>query len=434
MCLLFVACSYGDDIPGVNYRQFEQSQTSDQCIRSKEDAIEIAQNALILLYDAPRSRNQDFRKIDYLSPIHVLTASSDGSIVSRNMTCDAAHNDTLMYVVNYADSMGFAIVSAIPYGPDLIAVTASGSYNPDEPIENPGFNFFMEAATDYLQVQSTSLITPPPFQRVPEYKEVKDTTWFANIDNRVRVYWGQTAPEGTWCDNGYAGCANTAAAILMSHFAFPKRLKLTFLENDLTIDLDWEKLRKHHEMQSGATKYSEKCEPSTHTMLAYLCRELGHRSHSDYQKWPKRQTPTPWNNTINALRKLGYHVEDKQYCEGAFREELKSCDCVLLVSGTDTASKDENAHMWVCDAVKSFHVHTKVYERPGGLYFSDTGWTYVMSYDEYSTFNFFNWGWGTGDSNYELCGYFLDEVFSVHLNGALINNFNKDVRYLKITL
>lgn len=112
--------------------------------RTINDAYEIALQATSMLDDigVDKARSGKSRMLDFRNPVKIIRKP-----LSRGV---GNVNDTLMYVVNYADSMGFAVVSAVKGTPELIAVTMSGSYDPANPGDNPGFNMYMENASQVL--------------------------------------------------------------------------------------------------------------------------------------------------------------------------------------------------------------------------------------------------------------------------------------------
>lgn len=72
------------------------------------------------------------------------TASGIKTICNRE---SRGQNDTLIYVVNYEDNKGFALISAVDDSQPVLAVVPNGSYDPEIGTDNPGFNLFMDAAT-----------------------------------------------------------------------------------------------------------------------------------------------------------------------------------------------------------------------------------------------------------------------------------------------
>ena len=403
---------------------------TEQSLRSVDEAVEIAQKALFLLSDiqSPNARSNSYR--------HVDTKQEAYTIVS-NAKSRSASPDTLMYVVNYTDDMGFAIVSAPRNAIEILAVTVNGNYDPSVRDTNPGFNFFMDVATSYLEeamsqsitTDGTSITLPQkPLDPIPcpEYKEVRDTTWFVNVANRVLVAWGQNYPEGLECPNTFAGCSNTAAAMMMTHFKYPDQLTLTYKSNNPKITLDWNALCKH-KPYSGTEAVFQFCNCSneTHNALSYLCRELGHRAHSIYGK---KGTSTYILDMQHALTTLGLNAEHKRFDTRSMAYDLQKANSVLLVRGTD-ANTGTIGHMWVCDAAKAYNVKIDTYEckdprRADSL----KKWDYIGTRTECLTYNFFNWGW-----NGKCNGFFYEGVFSVSPSSGENYNFNGDIQYLKVT-
>lgn len=119
------------DEPGLSKEEISGTAASLQSskYRSIEDAIEIASNATSLLGEgtAVRSRGTG-RVVDHLSEIGLIRNSAK----SRN-----AEDDTLIYVVNYANNQGYAMIGASKKAPGLLAVTESGHYDVEEGTDIP---------------------------------------------------------------------------------------------------------------------------------------------------------------------------------------------------------------------------------------------------------------------------------------------------------
>lgn len=62
----------------------------------------------------------------------------------------SAGDDALMYVVNYADNNGFAVVSANKNAPEVLAVTEKGHFSSEENIEIEGFQIWLDETVGYL--------------------------------------------------------------------------------------------------------------------------------------------------------------------------------------------------------------------------------------------------------------------------------------------
>lgn len=95
-------------------------------IRSYDEALEIAKGAVSIVENGITTRGSfPSRVIDQKNSMIIR------STLTRSESTD--YNDTLLYVFNYANDMGFAVVSANPETEGLIAVTESGTYTDDTP-------------------------------------------------------------------------------------------------------------------------------------------------------------------------------------------------------------------------------------------------------------------------------------------------------------
>lgn len=61
-------------------------------------------------------------------------------------------NDTLLFVVNYGNDNGFAIISAKKDHDGLLAVTNNGTYTEGVEFDNPGMNMMMKNAIAYASI------------------------------------------------------------------------------------------------------------------------------------------------------------------------------------------------------------------------------------------------------------------------------------------
>jgi len=168
--------------------------------------------------------------------------------------------DTLIYVVNFDDSLGFAIISADTRieGP-ILAFTGSGSLI--NSIDNPGVAIFLEHLEDYmlnsiieaerqknslvdglmekLNVETSTKATSSDLIPIPfDPSRMSEVTRIRNkIDPLVPVEWGQGSPfnrnledKGCYGDNTakngkvWAGCVAVAVAHIMSRWEYPSQI------------------------------------------------------------------------------------------------------------------------------------------------------------------------------------------------------------------
>ena len=100
--------------------------------RTYAEALAIAQDAVGMLGENCATRSGKSRSVN---------TSDVQYIVSSFSTRSAGVPDTLMYIFNYEDNAGFAVVSANRATEGLIAVTEQGNYSVGKETENGGLDF-----------------------------------------------------------------------------------------------------------------------------------------------------------------------------------------------------------------------------------------------------------------------------------------------------
>lgn len=437
---LLLSCSNEEPIP-VPDSSAEETIVQSCDLRSYEEVMEIAKNAVSMLADAeePLSRHAVRRVVD----------ENNGLKIIRTTTKSRAEGDgALMYVVNYADSMGFAVVSANKKAPELIAVTEQGYYDPAVPNDNSDFHYYMECVANRLNEMISSNSTPVspaantvvPIKPAIQYKLVTDTTWYRRGGHRVAVNWGQRNPEGWECPNKLCGCSNTAAAMAMTYFKYPEKVTMTYMDDDPTVDMNWDEICLHTGKNYG---YSCSCSYAVHSRISQLCRELGHRSVSNYvmptydengKLISPAGTGTRVSATRNTLVSLGYSVKSEEnigkYNIAGLLDRYGTA--ILLVYGTNTIGNRKGAsHMWVCDGATDYVVKSTMYSwQPpdDGKIYAIPQWEVDWVTEIRTCYNHFNWGW-YGDGN----GYFLDMNYDVTTSGGDKYDFRDGVGALVVT-
>ena len=128
-----------------------------------------------------------------------------------------------LYILNFDDSKGFAIVSNDPRK-GVLGLALSGTYEEDEPIDNPGFAIIMEQLEKYARI-------PTRVDSIDhyEYGQWQETYYVPNT-GYCPVKWSQGINAGNqynaYCPtiNGLkclAGCIPVAIAQLMSMYKYP---------------------------------------------------------------------------------------------------------------------------------------------------------------------------------------------------------------------
>ena len=321
--------------------------------------------------------------------------------------------DTLMYVFNFSDEKGYAIVSADRRMEGLLAVTESGYYDPSQTASNPGLELYMSGVRGNLD--SLELLLPDPHPGFMQLIIKHDTVGRENIAPRVLVKWGQSYPEGMYCPNNLSGCSITAMAMIMSYFKYPQSIALTYSGADIPEqELDWEVMCNH----IGPVCYAG-CTPESHNAIGRLCRQLGKMAGSTYHA--NDGTSTTIDKSRSTMSRLGYEVGGIINSTANLLTNLRQGKLIYMRG----SSPNGIGHAWVVDGYKSFTVHYQEYTVQNGL-------IQDVYCDEYKTtsYNHINWGWNGYDN-----GYFLSNVFNANCvdyidNGCSQLPNNEDRNYI----
>lgn len=401
--LILYSCSKDETV--TNYLESNKGNTSNY--RTLAEALQIAQDAASMVNDSVETRAASRTRIVDTKNVRVITSPGTRSF--------SANNDTLLYVLNYEDEKGFAVVSANKATEGLLAVTEDGSYEESsDAYHDTGISNFMELAKSYAT-------------RGPE--DSLEVDFFIPIDTiyttkgpLISVKWGQRYPEGKYCPNLRSGCAVTAAAQIFSYYKHPTSIALTYPNADINNQvLDWDEMRKHilyYTPNGMCTMQYCLANDSAHNMIGRLCRQLGHLSDMEYYTEPDTASATDRMLIWYAILNSGYSCPLwEEYITGKAHQNIQYNKPVLF-SGGDVVSWKR--HIWIVDGYKKMTVrYTTLHpDRP--------------PFSRITYYNHINWGWN-GRNN----GYFLDNIFDTQNYQNLdsspystVNiNFTHEIRY-----
>lgn len=359
------------------------------------EALEIAQHGIAMLESAPATRSETGRTIDPGKVrYHIAPATRSGD-------CP----DTLMYVFNFSDSTGFALVAADRRADQLLAVTEKGSYTPGVPTGNPGFDWYMECTDEYL---STLSMTGGGDRFGSDY--IYKLEYEDDIEDAgplVTVNWNQYYPYNLYCSTNnkgeanVAGCVAIAVAQILSYHTYPQSIPLTYANADISIqNLDWPIINKH------IKTYECDIDCTEHAAIGRLCRQIGELVHMQYGSYNDGGSAASSKYVPGCFASLGYTAGAIQaYDYTKVRKNLCQ-NRPIYVSGQDTNSK---RHAWVIDGYKTVTRTTKVWKTLSciELWILDEESSTVQKYLHC------NWGWG-GFQN----GWYNETPYLVH-------NYNK---------
>lgn len=382
------------DMPAVTFSQKEQFNNLSSKTRSFDEAFAVAEKALYFL-DRNNSRTQN----------RTIVSNKAFAILNKTHSSRNNSSDTLLYVINYDNNEGFAVVSASKHTPALLAVTESGHIYENEDIDNPGLKIFMEMAQYYVN-NSGKNDTDSIFDRDPkeigggsdistpkEFKYVTDTIEYNEVKPRVTINWGQRVPEGLFISNRFAGCGTVCILMAMDYLKSPSLLRLSYLDNSI-VTIDWDNIKSMPRNKYNGTLIYDM---ATSELISHVCAEIVQQSGTkDFRKDGTFMTAQQFYTALrNLLKKYGT-FKDKP---SAVKGQLEGID---IVSGFPTSNLYNDGHFWVIDGCKYLHVKISYFERR----IDRIKWNLISEHEEKTDYIHINWGW-YGQSN----GYYLPYVY-----------------------
>ncbi len=371
-CLFLISCestiAFQDNV----------ESTRISSIRSQEEAEFIAIQALRNFVNNPNTKGMS-REISTTFAINSVKTKSSAK-------------DTLMYAVNFADSAGFALVSADRNAPELLAMVYSGNYS-GEKTDCPAFNAYIQDLTENLSKSRT----------IPDLASANEMIFFDydttivehSVEPIISWDWHQDAPFNTYCISNTgevcsAGCGAVAVAHAISRYSYPTTIDLTFDGAPLeSITLNWS-ICKYHDVVHG------QCE--TCNKNALLMREIGELCNITYGG--ENSGVTTVHKMRDCLTLLGYQSQlHEGYNINSIINSLDSEKAVILKGGRLESDGSQVGHSWIVDGYKYYEQTVKCYS-----YTSNSPLKMYEGYETRKTW-YLNFEYGWRNSSYD--GYYI---------------------------
>lgn len=422
MALATGACSDNTFIP-VEDEETVSISNAQSIQRSEDEAMAYAAQFLNIF---PHKESRSLPDIK----IHALTNK-----ISRS----SATADTLLYVAQYGENQGYAIISGSRELSPVLAYVEEGNFFDIENANNGGFQMYVQAASDYVEssMRRSSMIDRPIIK--PAFN---DWTIHYNdtIAPKLKVAWAQRYPEGYLCPNGMSGCAQTALAQILSYYETPVELSLTYPNHPINkVQLDWVDIKKHDVSVSFdwknypalITSHLTYCNASenAHMAIAYLCRELGHRNQAVYKSGGTGASINNVATTVSNIKEqVNYQFNATAVCQYSQARFLMDHIVKGVVFMRGATSSNDEGHAWVADGgLRVGTVRTHI-DYGANLDGSDV----VTVTENLEMLVHFNWGYGNIGN-----GYFNPEVFCPAegtsydtMPSSDVNNYKYDIRYI----
>ncbi len=391
LAVMVAACSSEEPMPVTD------NSTQQGSIKvTVEEAIKIA-NQAAEAFDAKSARGVS-RRASSAAMVDVLGAKNGRS----------GGIDTLLYMVNYDNKQGYAIVSASRACETLLGIVDEGEFNALEAAENPSYSYYLANAQNYVASTLGATFGGGKDPITPGFIE---ETRFVHEDYpvKVNVKWGQRYPEGYFCPNKISGCVQTAMAQIMSYLKLPTSISLTYPERDVDVQvLDWENMTKHTQSVNTTAvslinSHNSSCAATeaSHMAIARLCRELGYRNNASYYD---NATGAFDYKALQTFRQLVTEKEISNFTYlgtdySTLFDAIKTG--IGYISGSDT--NGAGGHAWVIDGGRRIGKIVTV-SGPGTIGIDGKEHPFVRDYTTH--YYHFNWGWNGTDNGYFEMGVF----------------------------
>lgn len=306
-----------------------------------------------------------------------------------------------IYVVNYDNEEGFAILSADDRMPQLLGYSDQG--NITDSIDNPGLQIVMNNISCYAANSSRAIIDDPlPPTDTIGYDTITTVSSWTGIPTGpfLSTKWDQDYPlneKAPMCTSHPephhmpAGCGALAATMVASYYKYPYYIGLT--------EIDWDTINAKTYAYTLQVKYANQ--------LAEVSATMASASNSSYGC---SETSVSHGGIADALKYFNYTMSESRYDNDYVRTSIQNGKIVLI-----TAYEDEGifgwvnygGHSWVIDGYvtqsRDWVCTVNAYNTISGKEISSE---YLWSNTEYRYLVHCNFGWG-GEAN----GWYENGIF-----------------------
>ncbi len=402
----------------------EIPQESNLNRRSYDEVLEIAQNSISMLQDsAAITRGEAVER--------TLNLESGVKAYCQKVTRanGASANDTLLYVFNFNDDKGFALVSANRATEGLLAVIEEGNYDPSVEAGNPFIEQCMQNLKDYAtnavetETANSEVVTRAKYG---DHRTLRNKQSYAP---KLTVEWNQAknSVTGYDCPNKIAGSGSVAMMQVMSYFEYPKSITTSYANSAYPITPNWNYFKT--KFKNSATLSPNKND-YYQAEFSKLFREMGHRAKASYGS---NITTTQIANVRTAMSQMGYKVGNLLSYQSSSHPNARQVGYYLdrgwliIMEGQD--SKTKKYHTFVIDGGDYEDVQEQVYFNT---------WTTVYSSDVY--YHHINWGEGGKYNGYFIGSSFCPGDMRYGTNNGTgtptintSNNFNTNMKYFTVS-
>lgn len=344
----------------------------------------------------------------------------------------STEDEPLVYLFNFDDDEGFALVSGDSRVGDVLAFVEEGNLDPEVGSNNPGFAIFLSCADTYYRLKmglpvydaDGNLVVVSDDGYDPDIDEdyVEYSDWYdaGEWGRKIPCQWGQGTPLNEYCPkinnrSSLAGCVAIAVAQIMYYHGYNYTYNGTVY--------DWNIIRNF--------KYWNDYTQESAVIAAKLVADLGRPENLDMNYGVSESgaysvnVPRTFYNfgytsvdAIQLLENIGTFVRQRRpvYVEGFSTRSTAQSAVFDLPLGISTSRVFySGGHAWIIDAVLNQKRNIYTYRYDG-----------VLLKTEYENRSFVhcNWGWW-GDKD----GYYFSNAFDTTKGPVLVRAAEYPIYY-----
>ncbi|MFC2307610.1 MAG: C10 family peptidase [Bacteroidota bacterium] len=384
--LVLLSCTEKDNLLGNPTKTKSATKSSIIDFKvSEEEAIETLNGILNATYPSNTAianfKRKEIGRIDYITDSNNGLRTINGNVPNTV--------DTFMYVINFKNDNGYALMSTDKRTYPIYALIDEGNYSPYN--NNPGFNLFIKMAKVYfeLTIQKDGLINEDQIIN-------NNTEWVVTnkVGPKLQYKWDQLEPFNIYCpilNNGKhaaVGCTAVAAAMILAMNKKPSTIN--------GYSLDWNLISQMK------TVYDLEKNEAGRNQVATFLHELGKKMDMTYGEqsgaWPNDALKYMCDEcNLWACNMKDYKAGDVASNYIIYHTLHNYPVGLVMMCGYTKNGYKKEGHTWVLD---------------GQIFYKDKKHPDKKQMDLYHC----NWGWGGFNDGYYL-RFIFDEIAGKHTLG-----------------
>ena len=271
---------------------------------------------------------------DEISSVVVCRKNEIKNVTRNSVSCFALP-DTIMYIINFANNSGYAIMAADKRFGGIFVYAEEGNLYSIEDTDNAGLKIFLSSIEEYCmeKLASNGGLADDSVGKIhrPDYPTYSIDSLISPL---LTTKWGQGPPYNNYCPviNDTVcptGCVATAVGQLVAYYSYPNSY------NGHVYDWDWITLGPIPTFTEGING------------VALLMQDIGRITETTYGTTESGTNPS---RVIESFDSLGYHHRTgiDPYSFSICLSEI-SRGCPVLIKGNN--GDFSSGHIWVLDGI-----------------------------------------------------------------------------------